>query len=135
LALDPSIQAMAVALLSEAWKAGIPLLVTNGYRSMDEQQRLYDQGRTTPGDIVTNAKPGSSWHNFSLAFDVAVLNSNDEPSYPNDQALWQRIGQIGKEVGLSWGGDFSSFVDRPHFEHHPGMTLAQARSGQRPTMA
>ena len=132
--LHPSIQPMARALLAEAWGGGIALIVANGYRSIAEQQALYDQGRTTPGSVVTNAKPGSSWHNFALAFDVAVLDPSGTPTFPNDTALWDRIGQAGKKVGLRWGGDFTSFVDRPHFEHHPGITLAQAGAGARPAV-
>ena len=130
--LDPTIQPMAWKVLSNAWDQGIPLVVTQSARTMAEQQALYDQGRTKPGKIVTNALPGSSWHNFALAFDVAVLEGTT-PTWPNDLKLWSRIGEIGKSIGLQWGGDWSSFPDRPHFEFHPGMTLADARAGRRPS--
>lgn len=133
LALHESVRPMAQALLEQAWNEGIALVVTQGYRSLAEQDRLYQQGRTTPGAIVTNAPPGSSWHNFGLAFDVAILDSSGQPSWPNDTKLWSRIGQIGKAQGLSWGGDFKSFVDRPHFEHRGGLTLADVQAGARPS--
>lgn len=128
--LEPQIQPLARKLLADAKAQGLDLIVTQGLRTMAEQQALYDQGRTTPGNIVTNAKPGSSWHNFGLAFDVAVV-VNGKPTWPNDAALWKRIGDIGKAAGLVWGGDFKSFVDMPHFEYHPGLTLEQARAGQK----
>lgn len=130
--LHPSIQPMAWQVISDAWNEGIPLVVTSTLRSMEEQQALYDQGRTKPGAIVTNALPGSSWHNYGLAFDVAVLKDGS-PSWPTDNQVWSRVGAIGKKVGLSWGGDWSKIPDRPHFEFHPGMTIADARAGVRPT--
>lgn len=130
--LDPSIRNMARELLTRASNVGIDLVVTQGLRDNAEQQRLYDQGRTTEGPIVTNAPPGSSWHNFGLAFDVAVLSPEGKATWPNDSALWDRIGQLGKASGLTWGGDFASIKDRPHFEYHPGVTLADARQGKKP---
>ena len=131
--LDPSLRPLALALLETAWQDGIALVVVGGLRTLAEQQALYDRGRTTPGPIVTNAKPGSSWHNYGLAFDVAIL-AGGAATYPNDAYLWDRVGDAGRRVGLQWGGDFVSFKDRPHFEHHPGITLAQAANGARPSV-
>lgn len=130
--LDPTLQTMAKRVLQKAHNIGIPLVVTQGVRSMAEQQRLYDQGRVTAGPIVTHAVPGNSWHNYGLAFDVAVLKDG-QPTWPNDLELWDRIGVVGKSVGLSWGGDFpTGQIDRPHFDYHPAITIADARQGVRP---
>jgi peptidoglycan L-alanyl-D-glutamate endopeptidase CwlK len=107
-------------------EAGITLLVTQAYRDMDEQAALYAKGRTEPGRVVTNARPGYSWHNFRRAYDVAVVDGG--------QVIWAgpeyvRAGEIGKSLGLVWGGGFGSIKgDLGHFEYHPGMTLARARS-------
>lgn len=130
--LEPVIQPKARALIEAARAEGIELAVTQGLRTMAEQQALYDQGRTKPGPIVTNAKPGSSWHNFGLAFDVAVVVGG-KPSWPTDAALWKRIGELGKAQGLTWGGDFTSIVDMPHFQLTGGLSLEQARQGARPS--
>jgi peptidoglycan L-alanyl-D-glutamate endopeptidase CwlK len=130
--LDPSLRSMARELLTRASNVGIDLVVTQGLRSNAEQERLFAQGRTTEGPIVTNAPPGSSWHNFGMAFDVAVLSPEGKATWPNDSALWDRIGTLGKASGLVWGGDFASIKDRPHFEYHPGVTLADARQGKKP---
>lgn len=129
--LEPVIQPKARALLEAARAQGIELTVTQGLRTMEEQAALYAQGRTAPGQVVTNAKPGSSWHNFGLAFDVAVVVGG-KPTWPNDQALWNKIGELGKAQGLIWGGDFQSFKDMPHFQYTGGLSLEQARAGQRP---
>jgi peptidoglycan LD-endopeptidase CwlK len=109
-------------------------VVTTGYRDPALQAQLYAQGRTAPGSVVTNAPPGSSWHEFGLAFDVAVMGPNGNPTWPNDVALWSRIGAAGKAAGLQWGGDFTTLTDRPHFEFHPGVTLSMARAGRVPAL-
>jgi D-alanyl-D-alanine dipeptidase len=129
--LEPVIQSKARALLDASKIEGIELVVTQGLRTMEEQAALYAQGRTAPGPVVTNAKPGSSWHNFGLAFDVAVVQGG-KPTWPADEALWQKVGALGKALGLTWGGDFMNFPDRPHCQYTGGLTLEQARAGQRP---
>lgn len=63
------------------------------------------------------------WHNFGLAFDVVPF-VNGKAVW--DSPFWNRIGDLGKRVGLFWGGDFQSFKDNPHFEFHPDLTLAKA---------
>ncbi len=130
--LHPSIQPMARELLQRAANVGIQLVVTNGLRTNEEQARLYAQGRTAPGPKVTNAKPGTSWHNYGLAFDVAKFD-NGKPEWPNDTGYWNRIGAIGQQVGLRWGGNsFGDFKDYPHFEYHPDLTINDAMAGRRP---
>jgi peptidoglycan L-alanyl-D-glutamate endopeptidase CwlK len=126
--LHESIQQLAKTLILKASEVGIPLVISNGLRTNEEQQRLYDQGRSAPGPKVTGAKPGTSWHNYGLAFDVAVMK-NGKPTWPNDVGLWNQIGDIGRSIGLRWGGDFG---DLPHFEYHPGLTINDAVYGARP---
>src|SRR5574342_134251 len=55
--LKPAVQPKAREVLQRAINMGIPLVVTQAYRDPAEQARLYAQGRTTPGAIVTNAPP------------------------------------------------------------------------------
>jgi len=132
--LHTAVQPKAREVLQRAINIGIPLVITQGYRDPAEQARLYAQGRTTPGAIVTNAPPGWSWHEYRLAFDVAVLDpATGRATWPNDNALWSRIGAVGKAAGLEWGGDWTgSIVDRPHFQLTMGTRIEQARAGQLP---
>lgn len=125
--LDPSIRVLADELLRRSPDA---LVITDGFRSRDEQDRLYKQGRETPGPIVTNAKPGYSWHNYGLAFDVALLKDGKR-TWPEDRSLWERVGALGTSLGLKWGG---SFGDLPHFEYHPGLSFEDAMAGKRPAV-
>lgn len=92
--------------------AKIDIIITQGFRSIAEQNALYAQGRTKPGKIVTNAKGGQSKHNFGKAFDICFL-INKKASYVGP---WDKVGSIGEKCGLIWGGRWTKFVDKPHFE-------------------
>lgn len=122
--LLPEVQPFARKLLIEAGKQGINLIVTSGTRTYAEQQALYDQGRSKPGKIVTHAKPGSSWHNHACAFDVTIFKDG-QPVW--ESPLYKKVGLIGEEIGLEWGGRFESFSDEPHFHRSNGKSLAEAR--------
>jgi len=111
--LHAPLQALVRTFLAECEKAGYRLRVTYGLRSMDEQAALYAQGRTAPGKIVTQAKPGSSAHNYAAAIDVVFLDAKGQPDW---NGPWKEIGAIGEKCGLVWGGNFKSIVDKPHFE-------------------
>ena len=123
--LHPSIRNKAKAFINEAEKQGIKLKVTSGGRTYEEQNKLYAQGRTTKGSIVTNAKAGYSWHNFFLAFDVVPVE-NGKINWKSKN--WKKIGDLGKTFGLEWGGDWKTFKDLPHFQTIHGLTTAQARA-------
>lgn len=94
--------------------AGLNVLVTETYRSKSEQDALYAQGRTKPGNIVTNAKYPSSPHCWGVAFDFCRNVRGRE--YDDSDGFFRKCGEIGKSLGLAWGGDFRSFVDKPHLE-------------------
>lgn len=137
--LHPHVRAMAEQLLGQCAAAGIPLTVTFTLRSNATQAALYAQGRTRPGSIVTNAAPGHSFHNFGLALDVVPTELLGLPRWgdtPEHQAradaLWAKLGAIGKSIGFRWGDEFRSIKDRPHFEWSGELTLAQLRAGHRP---
>jgi peptidoglycan L-alanyl-D-glutamate endopeptidase CwlK len=121
--LHPSIQQKARDFLQLASEQGFNLRITHGFRTHEEQNELYAQGRTKPGPIVTNARGGESMHNFGLAFDVV----DKEKGYNID---WDKLGDIGRSVGLEHGD--RGMVDKPHFQHIGGLTLEQIQKGQRP---
>jgi peptidoglycan L-alanyl-D-glutamate endopeptidase CwlK len=123
--LHPAVRPKATELINLAEKEGIKLRVTSGLRTWEEQAALYAQGRTAPGSIVTNAKPGDSFHNYGTAFDVVPI-VDGSPDWNSNE--WDKIGSLGKSLGFKWGGDFSSIKDRPHFEMNFGKTLAQLKS-------
>lgn len=90
--------------------------LTCTYRSGDEQNALYAQGRTKPGAKVTNAKAGQSPHNSkpSRAFDVAFKDKKEALDW--NKALFKLFADIIKPMGVEWGGDFRKLSDSPHFQ-------------------
>lgn len=92
------------------------IIITSGYRSLDEQAKLYAKGRTTVDAVVTNAKAGHSPHNFGKAIDF-VLMKNGRCQWNAPIEDWKIVGDIAKKHGCTWGGNFSTLKDYPHIEH------------------
>lgn len=114
--LLPHVRPYARALYFKARDNGIAINIISGTRTHAEQDALYAQGRTTGGEIVTNARGGYSNHNFGIAFDIGVFSGN---RYLPESPLYKAVGALGMELGLEWGGNWTSIVDQPHFQLRP----------------
>lgn len=95
-------------LIEIARGEGMDVFITETRRTAARQRELYEQGRTTPGEIVTWTK--RSRHESGRAADVSIRGA---PEYEDDPESWEFLGAIGEELGLRWGG---SFGDYGHFE-------------------
>ena len=121
---------------------GVRLRVSQGLRTIAEQDALYALGRTKVnpdgktskkplGNIVTNAKGGQSNHNFGIAIDIVILYDKNEDgtfetvSWDVNDKHFIRVKDYFKSKGLDWGGDWTSFKDYPHFEIKTGFTVKQ----------
>lgn len=112
--LHPLVRAKFIQFIIRAEKElKKQLRVTSGLRTIKEQNNLYAQGRSRPGKIVTNAKGGKSYHNFGLAVDIVEIK-NGKALWTNPD--WGKISELGKSLGLEWGGDWTSIKDKPHFQ-------------------
>lgn len=114
--LVPEAQPMARTLVQKAAAAGITIKIISGLRTYAEQNALYAQGRTAPGNKVTNAKGGFSNHNFGIAFDVGVFEGS---KYMPESPKYKAVGALGVDIGLEWGGNWKTIVDQPHFQLRP----------------
>jgi D-alanyl-D-alanine carboxypeptidase len=93
------------------------LRVTQGNRSWAQQDADYQQGRTTPGPIITNAPAGYSWHDgFGMAADVAPFDAAGEPDWNLNHPVWKKIITAGESLGLYSGDEFCHLKDDPHFQ-------------------
>jgi len=81
---------------------GYTIEVVQGLRSFAEQDELFKQGRSKPGQIVTRAKGGQSNHNYGLAVDLCPF-VNGKPQWNDNQGFF-RIGIEAARLGLEWGG-------------------------------
>lgn len=125
--LDPEVQTLAEAFLTACIAAGIDILITSTYRDFESQNALYNQGRSTPGTKVTNARGGQSFHNFKVAFDfVPIVNGKAQW---NDPLLFKRVGEIGESVGLEWAGRWIKFKELAHLQYTGGHDLAYFQDG------
>ena len=132
--INDVVKESAIEMIKQAYKEGIFVQITSGYRSFAEQNKLYAQGRTASGKIVTNARGGQSNHNYGLAIDYVLLSEDGKKALWTINEKWRRVAQIGKSLGFSWGGDWKSFKDYPHLEMMGGVTLSQLQGGKRPAL-
>lgn len=126
--LHPKIRDKAIDAYNEAVKVtpvGVHPYITQTIRSFAESDTLYAQGRTKTGSIVTNAKGGSSLHNFALALDfMLIINGKD--SWKIDEN-WMLVVKIFQSHGFEWGGSWKSIKDYPHFQITFGLSVAEMR--------
>jgi RHS repeat-associated protein len=133
-------------ILKAHYRFGIDLRVSDGFRTVEQQDLLYAQGRTqaqvdaekvrrgitrtilvdpdNKGGIVTKAIGGYSNHNFGLAIDV-VPEENGRLNW--NTRKYPMIGLIGESRGLEWGGRWRSMPDAPHFQNLWGYSLGRLR--------
>lgn len=137
--INPTVQERANQLIQETAKKGITIVITDDFRSVEEQNQLYQQGRTSNGKIVTNAKGGESYHNFGLAIDFAIETPTSEIIWDmdydgnrNGASDWMEVVKTAKTLGFEWGGDWEGFKDYPHLQMDFGLTIAELQSGMRP---
>lgn len=117
--VHPHLAACVRVVATQLAADGIVLHVISGYRTPAQQAALYAQGRTTPGDIVTNAPPLRGSHNFGLAVDI-VPGIVGEPTWNPDWTVahpaFQKMVAALKAQGLAWGGDWVHMKgDYDHF--------------------
>jgi peptidoglycan L-alanyl-D-glutamate endopeptidase CwlK len=143
--LHPSVRDEAVKIFTDitaALKGRAMCRFTYTLRTFAEQAAIYAQGRTKLYDakgnrlgIVSNAPAGRSYHNYGLAIDIAlVVDTNKDGKFDTGSwdtvtdfdgdgiSDWTECVKIFKSYGWSWGGDFKTFKDRPHFEKTFGRT-------------
>ena len=127
--LTTAAQGAFTKLQNEAYRLGISIVMTEGFRPRRRQAYLYSLGRrmgpppfrkwgpdpTSAQKIVTRALPGKSSHNGGQAFDIVIKGTD-----PYNEALLARVGAKGPLCGLRWGGTYIVFkdgtTDMPHFE-------------------
>jgi len=118
LTVDPDLAARVRAAADALAATGTHLLVVSGLRTAAQQNALYDQGRTAPGHIVTNARAGHSMHNYGLAVDVVPYLSGESGAlnWNAETPQYQAMVSALKGQGLVWGGEWKSIPDPDHFQ-------------------
>jgi peptidoglycan L-alanyl-D-glutamate endopeptidase CwlK len=114
--LNEAFRIRAIAWYEQCLHGGIRVYIYEGLRSNERQELLYNQGRTTNGSIVTNAKAGQSFHNYGFALDWVPLVAAPkayglfEPSWDDveNYAAGQNVAKAFDMRSISW--------ETPHLE-------------------
>jgi peptidoglycan LD-endopeptidase CwlK len=113
-ALQLPAQRAARLFMSAVLGDGLDARIISGTRTYEEQNALFRQGRFgNPGPRVTNARGGQSRHNFGIAWDIGIFEGG---AYLGESPRYSRAAEVGLVDGIEWGGHWSSFVDRPHYQ-------------------
>ena len=112
--LHPQLQLKIAELKTKCEKNSLKIGIGECLRTVSEQDALYAQGRTKPGSIVTNAKGStySSQHQWGIAFDF--YRNDGKGAFYDADGFFTKVGKLAKSIGLGWGGDWKSPVDKPH---------------------
>lgn len=99
----------------------VDFTVIEGFRTPERQKELYDKGFSKIDGITKKGK-----HNYSpsLAIDIIPYKRGHNPFDGSKESdimfdnLAKEFKQVAKELGINitWGGDWKSFVDKPHFQ-------------------
>lgn len=130
--LRPDVEANCRKWLELCKANGLNVLVTQTVRDKEYQESLYAQGRTKPGKIVTNGRvPTFHSEKAGLAFDFC---KNVKGHEYDDNAFFAKAAALAKGMGFSWGGDWKSFVDKPHiqWDDHGKYTSKMILAGKLP---
>ena len=119
--VHPSLISAYTKIFDAMASLGFDLRVTDGLRTVAQQQALYAKGRTAPGNLVTNAdgvikRSNHQAHEdgFGHALDCTFF-VNGVPSW-DEKLPWKLYGEMAKSLGCKWGGDWVGLVDKPHIE-------------------
>lgn len=108
----------------------VDFTITEGVRTQARQQELYAQGRTKKGKIVTNKNGTTNKSNhqakadgFGHAVDLypffeGQVQVNHKDTILRLKQIAAHIKQVAARlgIGITWGGDWKSPYDPPHFE-------------------
>ncbi|WP_218508814.1 M15 family metallopeptidase [Variovorax sp. dw_308] len=129
LTLSIAAQRRAREFLTKVLDGGVIARIISGTRTYAEQDALFRKGRFgNPGPRVTNARGGQSNHNFGVAWDIGIFTTAG--GYLDDGPGYDKAAALGLPAGggnVEWGGNWTTFVDRPHYQLALGLSVSQLR--------
>jgi hypothetical protein len=116
--VNPTLANLVRAAQDALTPQNIFMCVYNGLRTAAQQNALYAQGRTDPGQVVTKAQAGQSNHNYGLAVDIVpyVSGQSGALNWTVNSPQFQAMVTALKAQGLVYGGDWKTFPDNDHFQ-------------------
>ena len=115
-----NVDARLVNICNELIKR-IDFTVIEGHRSLERQMELYKKGASKIDGITKKGK-----HNYlpSLAIDIIPYKKGHNPFDGSKESeemfntLAKEFKNVANKLGykITWGGDWKSFKDLPHFQ-------------------
>lgn len=106
--LYPPFQKIGWEFLRQCKQKNLSIAIFETYRSPSRQDKAKADGKS-------RAEAWLSWHQYGLAFDAVFYNQIARNWYWDGP--WEDVAEIGKGLGLIWGGDFKNLADKSHFEY------------------
>ncbi len=108
--LYPPFREKIQRLIVIATESGLNVGLYETYRSQARQLALFKQRKTK---IKINGM-----HHYGVAADIVFTTPGGGWTWTprNGASDWKRLGQICKDLGLVWGGDWRGLVDCPHLQ-------------------
>jgi len=124
-ALHPYFRDKISLLISTCKSKGIELAIVESYRTSTKQNEYKSMGKK-----YTRSGGGHSKHQYGLAVDVVPVI--DSVAQWDNVKLWRKVGAIGEQLGLRWGGRWRNPYDPGHFEWTGGLSSYHLSAGLKP---
>lgn len=129
--LHPKLIASAMEVYNACVADNIPIHITCGYRSPQEQEIIYKYGRTIPGTVLTMNRAGYSAHNHKLALDFCFYYDGQMKTWVDAQKTdywkWMWTKTVNRWRAAGWeSGFFWDYNWEPgHVQNLLGKTIGE----------
>lgn len=103
----PELQKKAAELVEKCKQQGLIIKITDCLRNEQEQADCVKRG-------TSSLSYPHSHHNWGTAFDFC--RNDGKGAYKDNDGFFTKVGKVGQSIGLEWGGNWYSPVDKPHFQ-------------------
>lgn len=115
------VQPLYIKFKAECAGAGLDIVTIDIARTPAQQeQKLAEHVSWTQNSKHLPQPPQGK----SEAFDCAPRQYLAIKGWNPSGELWKKMGEIGKSLGLIWGGDWMSHPDPSHFQYNDAMGVA-----------
>lgn len=111
--LHPEIKSLCEQFLSDCKQSSLLAIITETWRDPQREDQLHAKGITKATSLTCRHCFEIDGNPASKAFDFAILDENNRMVQDGKDDRYSFAGQIAKNLGLTWGGDFT----HPDYDH------------------
>lgn len=141
--LHPTFRMALLRALEDLRQQGYEPKVYETIRIAERQRLMYDRGASKVSQVgphhyglaadIIDGRPHpsrrgqivgwGSWHTDTTVPNRGKHRAGDLQAADMARDFYEALGRAARAQGLVWGGDWRSFVDKPHVEHGNASTL------------